>query len=205
MTFAAACAVLVRHLVEQAYGLPKGSARPASQASMGPPIGASEYVTVKIFTGPDGDFGTWGADYENDPTEGSTKVIEILENVYNFTASIQFFKNAVPSLGRVGSSPHDLSALDRAARLPTVLASSTMMELMERLGLGLEDNSPPRDIGSMIGDGAAHEDRANIDLTFNIVNQERFLLESFATADVTLKVQEPGKPTLTIETIEVTP
>lgn len=79
-----------------------------------------------------------------------------------------------------------------------------MMELMERLGLGLEDSSPPRDVGAMIGDGAAHEDRANIDLTFNIVNREQFLLESIATADVTLKLQEPGKPTLTTETIEVT-
>jgi hypothetical protein len=79
-----------------------------------------------------------------------------------------------------------------------------MMDLMERMGLGMENSTAPRDVGEFI-QGATWEDRGSVDMTFTIVNREQFLLESIATAEATLYVQEPGKPTLTTETIEVAP
>ena len=201
-SFVDACSHLVRKLVQTAYSMAANSVRPANQ---GYPAGneAGEFATVKIMDGPDSDFGTWSTTWLDDPTTNSTKVIENMENVYRFTASVQFFHHTAPAVDGAGLSPFGLGAVDKAARLATILSSTAMMDLMERMGLGLEDSSSPRDVSALVQD-ATWEDRGSVDLTFTIVNREQFLLESIATADVTLKVQEPGSPTLTTETIEVT-
>lgn len=194
---------MVRRLILTAYGMAADSVRPAGQAA---PTGreGEEFATVKIIVGPTSDFGAVSTQWQDDPTSNSTKVIENLENVYRFTASVQFFRHATPWPDAAGISPFGLSAVDKAARLDAVLASEAMMQLMERMGLGLEDTSEPRNVGALIG-GATWEDRGSVDLTFTIVNREQFLLESIASAEVTLEVQEPGKATLTTETIEVAP
>jgi hypothetical protein len=201
-SFVDACSYLVRTLVGTAYSMAANSVRPAGQAY---PTGdeMSEFATVKIITGPTADFGAWSVTYEDDPTLHSTKVLEDVENVYRFVASIQFFRHASPVKDAAGHAKFGLSAVDKASRLDTVLASSAMMELMERMGLGLEDSGAPRDIGALV-DGAVWEDRGSVDMTFVIVNREQFLLESFGSLAAEVRVASPGQTAPDTFPIEVT-
>lgn len=201
--FVEACGYMVRKLVRTAYNMPSDSVRPAKQAAPTEDEG-SEFATVKILVGPTSDFGAQSIRYEDDPATNSTKVEEIIDNVYRFVASVQFYRHAAPAVDSAGLSPFGMSAVDKAARLETILASTHMMELMERMGLGLEDSSEPRDVGALV-QSAIWEDRGSVDLTFVIVNRELFLLESIASASLGLKVQEPGHAELTTATIEVAP
>jgi hypothetical protein len=164
----------------------------------------AEFATVKIMAGPSSDFGAQSVTYENDPTTGSTKVNENIENVYRFTASIQFFRHATPTPDGAGLALFGMSAVDKAARLDTILASSSMMALMERMGLGLENSGEPRDVGAFV-QSATWEDRGSVDMTFVIVNREQFLLESFGSIKAAeLRYQSPGKTSPDVYPIEVT-
>jgi hypothetical protein len=200
-TFVDACSYLVRRLVQAAYNMPDNSVRPADQ---GYPTGnaVTEFATVKIISGPAGDFGTSSVGYEDDPSTGSTKVFENIENTYAFTASIQFFRHALPKDG-ANLPTFGLSAVDKAARLDSRLSSSSMMELMERMGLGLEDSGAPVDVGAIVG-GATWEDRGGVSMTFTIVNREQFLLESFGSASATVQVGQPGRSQPDVFPLEVT-
>jgi len=201
-SFADACNYLVRRLVETAYSMTANSVRPAGQAY---PAGdeMSEFATVKIMNGPTADFGAQSITYEDDPTAHSTKVYENIENNYRFTASIQFFRHATPAKDSAGLAQFGLSAVDKAARLDTVLGSDAMMELMERMGLGLEDSSAPRDVSALV-DGATWEDRGSVDMTFVIVNREQFLLESFGSLTAEVRAASPGQTQPDTFPIEVT-
>jgi hypothetical protein len=201
-SFADACSYLVRKLVGTAYSMATNSVRPAGQAY---PTGdeMSEFATVKIMAGPSSDFGAWSTTWFNDPTTNSTKVVENVESVYRFTASIQFFRHAAPAKDAAGRSKFGMSAVDRAARLDVILSSETMMQLQERMGLGIEDVSEPRDISALV-DGATWEDRGNVDVTFVIVNREQFLLESFGSLTAEIRVASPGQTEPDTFPIEVT-
>jgi hypothetical protein len=179
------------------------SVRPAGQPY---PVGneMAEFATVKIIKGPSGDWGSWWLGQSDDPTLNSTKVVETLDNVYHFTASVQFFRHATPAKDDAGLAPFGMGAVDRAARLETRLASSAMMELMERMGLGLEGGGDPVDVGALVN-GATWEDRGSVALDFVIVNREQFLIESIGSAEPMLKYASPGATELTTRTIEVTP
>lgn len=201
-SFTDACSHFVRKLVQTAYGMAVGSVRPAGQPY---PVGTemAEFATVKIIKGPSGDWGSWYTAWTDDPTTNSTKVIESIENVYRFTASIQFFRHASPAKDVAGLSKFGMGAVDRAARLETVLASEAMMQLMEAMGLGLEGGGDPVDVGALVN-GATWEDRGSVELEFSIVNREQFLLVSIASAEAILKYASPGAAELTTKTIEVT-
>jgi hypothetical protein len=200
-SFVDACAHFVRKLVQAAYSMPANSVRPAGQAY---PTGKEldEFATVKIDKGPSGDWGTWWMGWSDDPTTNSTKVVETLESLYRFTASVQFFRHASPSKDGAGLASYGLGAVDRAARLEAVLASSDMMELMERMGLGLEGGGDPVDVGALVN-GATWEDRGMVTLDFAIVNREQFLIESIGSAEAILKYASPGATEPTTTTIEV--
>ena len=203
-SFVDACSHLVRKLVGAAYNMPGGSVRPAGQPY---PVGdeTTEFATVKIMAGPSSDFGAQSITYENDPATGSTKVNENIENVYKFTASIQFFRHARPTSDDAGLAQFGLSAVDKAARLDAILASSPMMALMEQMGLGLEDSSEPRDVGAFVA-SSTWEDRGSVDMTFVIVNREQFLLESFGSIKAAeIRYQSPGKASPDVFPFEVTP
>jgi hypothetical protein len=203
-SFVDACSHFVRKLVGAAYNMPSGSVRPAGQPY---PVGneVSEFATVKIMAGPSADFGAQSVEYVNDPTTGSTKVNENIENVYRFTASIQFFRHATPTSDGAGLAQFGMSAVDKAARLDTILASSPMMALMEQMGLGLEDSSEPRDVGAFVN-SSTWEDRGSVDMTFVIVNREQFLIESFGSIkSAEVRYQSPGKTSPDVYPIEVTP
>jgi hypothetical protein len=202
-SFADACSHLVRKLVQAAYSMPDNSVRPSGQPY---PAGneMKEFATVKIMAGPTADFGAQSITYENDPTTHSTKVNENIENVYKFTASIQFFRHATPAADSAGLSQFGMSAVDKAARLDAVLSSSPMMALMEQMGLGLEDSSEPRDVGAFVA-SATWEDRGSVDMTFVIVNREQFLLESFGSIkSAEIRYQSPGQASPDVYPIEVT-
>lgn len=202
-SFVDACSHLVRKLVQAAYSMPNNSVRPSGQPY---PTGneMSEFATVKIMTGPSSDFGAQSVTYENDPATHSTKVNENIENVYRFIASIQFFRHAAPAADAAGLALFGMSAVDKAARLDARLGSSPMLELMERMGLGLENSSEPRDVGSFV-QSSTWEDRGSVDMTFVIVNREQFLLESFGSiAGAEVRFQSPGKSSPDVYPIEVT-
>lgn len=202
-SFVDACSHLVRKLVQTAYSMAPNSVRPSGSPY---PTGSemTEFATVKIITGPTADFGAQSVTYENDPATGSTKVNENIENAYRFTASIQFFRHATPGADEAGLAQFGMGAVDRAARLDTILASTPMMELMERMGLGLEDSSDPIDVGSMVN-GATWEDRGAVNMTFTIVNREQFLLESFGSISAAeLRYASPGQAQPDVLPIEVT-
>ena len=200
-TFTDACAYMVRRLVRTAYNMAANSVRPAKQAY---PVGVSEFATVQIIKGPTGDFGTSAIVWKDDPTAHSTKVIEEIETGYKFTASIQFFRHALPANGADGSSPFGLGAVDKAARLETVLGSTAMMDLMERMGLGLQGSGDPVDVGALVDD-AKWEDRGSITLDFVVINREQFILESIASVEFTAELASPGDVNLITETKEVAP
>jgi hypothetical protein len=180
-----------------------GSVRPAKQRYPADDD-VAEFATVGIITGPSADWGTWSTELADDLATGSTKIVETIDNVYKFTASIQFFRHATPANGRDGLPVFGLGALDKATRLEARLASESMMELMEQMGLGIESSSDPIDVAAIVND-TYYEDRGSVNIVFVIVNREQFLIESVGSAEVTLKVAEPGKVQPTTETIEVTP
>lgn len=200
MNFTEACNYMVRRLVEAAYSMADGTVRPAGQSY---PTGVAEFATVKIIKGPIADFGSVVTENLDDPTTGSTKVVENLDNVYRFTASVQFFRHAAPVVDGVGLPTFGLGAVDKAGRLEVRLASTALMALMERCGLGLEGSGDPIDVGALVHD-AYWEDRGSVTLDFTIVNREQFLVESIASVTATLKVSEPGAAQPLTETIEVT-
>ena len=199
-SFSDACNFCVRYLVRSAYGMAANSVRPSDQPY---PTGieGGEFATVKVIS-LNSDFGTWSTSCVQDPTLGSTKLIEQLDNVYNFVASIQFFRHSSPSVDTAGLSPFGLSAVDKAARLGVMISSSPMEQLMETMGLGLVDCSQPRNVASLI-DGVIWDDRGSVDITFCVVNRESILVATYGTVDVGLQIQEPGRPALATQTIEV--
>jgi hypothetical protein len=200
-TFTDACSHLVRKLIQTAYSMPANSVRPARQKY---PTGreCSEFATVDIIKGPTGDFGTHSRKYEDAPGEGVTQVVETLENVYKFCATIQFFRHATPAQDGSGLATSGVGAVDKAARIGAMLSSSASMDLMARMGLGIVGWGDPVDVGAIVND-ATWEDRGEVTIDFNIVNSEQFLLESFASAGITVEVQVPERDQLVTETIEV--
>lgn len=199
-TMTDACAYMVRRLVRTAYNMPANSVRPTKQPH---PTGVDEFATVGIIKGPAGDFGTSAITWSDDPTDHSTKVIESIETNYKFTASIQFYRHSAPAKDANGMSPFGMGAVDKAARLETILGSTLLMDLMERMGLGLQGSGQPVDVGALIDD-ARWEDRGSITLDFVVINREQFLLESIGSVEFTAEMSIPGKSQLTTETAEVT-
>ena len=201
-SFVDACAYMVRRLVRTAYGMGANSVRPAKQEY---PTGkeAEEFATVGIIKGPSGDFGSSSIVNTDDPTTGSTKVLESIEVGYRFTASIQFFRHASPTVDSAGQAPFGMGAVDKAARLDAILASSAMLALMEAMGLGLEGSGDPVDVGALVDD-SRWEDRGSVTFDFVVINREQFLIESYASAGVEVRIAEPGQTTPTVQTFEVT-
>jgi hypothetical protein len=194
---------MVRRLVRIAFDMQANSVRPEGQ-DYPTAKEAVEFATVKIINGPTGDYGTQSIVWSDDPTANSTKVLEEIETGYRFTASVQFYRHASPAPDSAGFAPFGLGALDRAARLEARLGSTPLMDLMERMGLGLQGSSSPVDVSKLIDD-ARWEGRGAVTLDFVIVNRETFAIESIASANVTVKVAEPGAAQPIEENLEVTP
>lgn len=157
------------------------------------------YICTTAVTGgagPGTDAGHWAT------TANSTNVVESVDSTYMFTASVQFFRHATPAADNVGLSPFGTGAFDKAARLESVLALTPNLDLMDTMGLGLEDVSTARNLSGLV-DGAVWEDRGSVDLTFTVVNRESVLLSSFASAEIDLLVQQQGGH-IDESTIEVT-
>ena len=205
-SFTDALGWLVRYLVQQAYSLPANSVRPANQKV---PTGAEgdEFATV-LLTSIDSDDGSYSVDYVPDPATGSTNVIETLDNIYRFTCSIQFFRHATPANDAMGLSPFGMGAFDKAARLGVRLSSSPMMDLMGRMGIGLEGLSQPRNLSSLM-DGARWEDRGSVDATFTVENRESVSIATLGSLEVDIKFQKQNGTivpiTVTATQPEVTP
>ena len=202
-TFKDACEFLVCYLVAKAYSMT--NVRPADQKA---PTGSDgvEFATVRIMTS-DSDFGRSFKSTKNDPTDGSTKVVQTLRNLYTFVCSIQFFRHAAPVNDSAGLAGFGLGAFDKAARLGNRLSQEDMLELSESMNLGIQSVSTARNVAALVN-GAYYEDRGSVDVTFTTPNDETLLLNSIASAEVDLQFAQPGRPHpdhATITASEVTP
>jgi hypothetical protein len=138
-------------------------------------------------TGPATDTTHWTA------IAASVQDVETLDNVYTFHASVQFFRHAAPALDSAGLSPFGLGAFDKATRLATKLSGTRMLELMDTMNMGLEESSPARNVAALVN-GGYYEDRGSVDMTFTIPNSETELVNTFATAGISIQVAYPGRP-----------
>jgi hypothetical protein len=201
-SFVDACSYLVRYLVRMAYSLPAHYVRPAKQLlAVGDDV--AEFATVKIIAGPSAEFGTSAIKWTDDPTPQSTLIIEKVDDIYRFTASVQFFRHAIP-VDSAHLPTFAMSAVDRASRLCSRLGSSTMLDLMETVGLGLEGAGQVVDVGDLVN-GSKWEDRGSVDLHFVVANYETFTHQSFASASFIAEYQAEGATSLQTKTIEVIP
>lgn len=148
--------------------------------------GASAYACTTAVTGgagPATDTTHWAV------TAQSTKVTESIETIDSFTASIQFFRHALPANNTAGRAVFGMGAFDKAVRLEALLALSSNLELMDSLGLCLESVGNPTNVGALV-DGATWEDRGAVDVTFTVSNAETALVETIASAEIDLWLQQ---------------
>ena len=161
--------------------------------------GASSYLCIMAVTGgtgPSTDNTHWA------PTSATTQAVEITDNLYTFATSIQFFRHAQPATDQIGLANFGLGAFDKASRLATRLAQEDMLELMDQMNLGIDANSPARNVAALVN-SAYYEDRGSVDFTFTIPNSETLLLNTFASIGVTLEFASPGQPAPDTRTITV--
>jgi hypothetical protein len=93
-----------------------------------------------------------------------------------------------------------MGAFDKATRLATKLSGARMLELMDTMNMGLEESSPARNVAALVN-GGYYEDRGSVDMTFTIPNRETELVNTFATAGISIQVAYPGRPSPDTETI----
>jgi hypothetical protein len=184
---------LVRQLLQAALGLtdenffrPHGMRTPAGAASQ-------PYATVQIYASDMASFDlrrflvTDPNVADVVPVGTSTNLIEVLETLDFFTASVQFWRDgAVDSAGRPtwGETAHS-----RARSLVARLELSENVALANSYGLGYSKASQVRDLSGNV-DGA-NERRAQVDLTFYVSNAEVAAINSFRYANLQLKIQQP--------------
>ena len=162
-------------------------------------VGANSYLCIMAVTGGTGpatDNTHWAT------TTPSTQTVEINENIYTFVTSIQFFRHANPSRDGAGLSTFGLGAFDKASRLASRLGQEDMLNLMDTMNLGIEDNSPARNVAALVN-SAYFEDRGSVDFTFTIPNSETLLLNTFANVGISLEFASPGQPAPDIRVLTV--
>ena len=100
-----------------------------------------------------------------------------------------------------GIARYSNAAVDRAARLPQRLWSSSAVALMNQLGLAFQGASQVRNLTAL--EGGTWESRGQVDLTFAVVNREASTIETILSVPLTTKSQSPGGD-ITTNTTEVT-
>jgi hypothetical protein len=163
-------------------------------------VGANAYACTHAVTGgagPAADTAHWSAAAQ------TTQTIETTENLYTFTTSIQFFRHKTPANDGAGLAQFGLGAFDKASRLATRLGQQDMLDLMDTMNLGIDGNSPARNVSALVNSGY-FEDRGSVDFTFTIPNSETLLLNTFAAAGITLQFASPGQPAPDTRTITET-
>jgi len=192
-----AVSYLVRYVVRMACGMPANSVRPANQLS---PVGGQtdEFATVLIMSG--GNIG--GAALIHVPlTDGSENITEAVEQLYRFTASIQFFRGADVMADPVGLAKWSSNAFDRAVRLGSLLELSAPRELMQRVGLCLIGKGSARDLSAL--NDAAWESRGSVDLEFCVVGSESAIIANYNQIAIVLAAELPDGTFVTTN-VEVT-
>jgi hypothetical protein len=160
-------------------------------------VGANAYVCTLAVTGgagPASDTTHWSA------TAQSTQIVETSDNLYTFTTSIQFFRHKTPAVDGAGLAQFGLGAFDKAARLVAQLGQQDMLDLMDVMNIGIDDNSPARNVSALVN-SAYFEDRGSVDITFTIPNSETLLLNTFAAVGISLQFASPGQPAPDTRTI----
>ena len=159
--------------------------------------GGNSYLCIMAVTGGTGpatDNTHWSA------TTPTTQTVETTENLYTFTTSIQFFRHKKPANDSAGLAAFGLGAFDKASRLATRLSQQDMLDLMDQMNLGIDGNSPARNVAALVN-GGYFEDRGSVDFTFTLPNSETLLLNTFASAGITLEFASPGQPAPDTRTI----
>lgn len=150
----------VRTLIRTLLGMPANSIRPANQNA---PAGAidEQFATVLIMT-----IGATGQDERFLANEAapSKNVVELIGGQRKFVASVQFFRG---------------DAYTKAMRLEALLSTSKAVDLMQQLGIGFVDSSPPRNLTGVVN--TLWEERGQIDLTFYVIAAEATSIPTYGT------------------------
>lgn len=186
----------VRTLVRTVMGMPDNSVRPANQAA---PVGGqvAQFATVQLVSSSEVGWANAGQVDNNDGT--SVASVDQLESV---VASVNFFRGADVAADPAGLAKAGSSAVTMARRLGQRLQLPSSAALMNDLGLGLLSVGEVRDLSSLVD--ANWESRGQVDLTFDISNQETEAVTTITSADVGLSFQPPGLPPRPPQDIEVT-
>lgn len=185
---------LVRRALARALGLtdtnffrPDGQRAPAGAAN-------APYATVKLYGATMASYNLRRYEVTDPAVEdvvpadpGDADLLEALEAMTEFTASVQFFRDgAVDGAGRPAWGE---GAFDRAKRLVMRIEMSDAAMYLAGLGLAYVSASQVRDL-SAVADGS-NERRAQVDLTFYVADAEVALMNMFKTATFAVEVQQP--------------
>lgn len=184
----------VRFLVRATMGMPANSVQPANQKH---PTGGEtrEWATVQIMDVVDA--GRPIQRYEVVPNV-TTDVAEAVQSVKQFTASVHFYGQ--PDADGAGQAKYSNAAFDRAAAISQRLSLSDSILRMETLGLGFLSASPARDLTSQVDQN--WRSHGQVDLTFNVVDEQRAIVAAIAVADVEIDYQR-SDGSIATRTIEV--
>jgi hypothetical protein len=147
--------IMIRSLIRTALAMPADSVRPANQEA---PTGlnSQQFATVLISSlVPLVDSAMGAVKRVINEVLPSTNISETVIVQYKAMVSVQFFKG---------------DALDKARRLAVLLASSSMAESMQKLGIGLVSVSAVRDLTGLVD--TLWELRGQLDIVFIILAKE---------------------------------
>lgn len=192
LDYVAALHELLRRLFREATGADENFFRPHGMRAPAGPANAP-YATLQIYSS-DGlslDIRRFlASDTEIGdvvPVGTTTNLVEILETMDEFTVSVQFWRDgAVDGSGRPswGENAHS-----RARTLAGRLWLSENVMRANVYGLGYAGASQVRDLSGNV-DGA-NERRAQVDLKFYASDALVSAINSFRTASLDIKVQQP--------------
>ena len=156
MTWTRALAILVRHVVREALGLPANTVRPANQSV---PAGAQDEVRVTVQVISDSSQGRPQRKY----TVQGNGLLETQFSPQRFTASVNIMRAGVRA-DAAGLANYSAEAFDYARRLPNILVMSASTELLTKYGLGFIRASPARDLSSLFDGSFEARDGLRLDL-----------------------------------------
>lgn len=184
----------LRYLVRVTMGMPANSVLPANQKH---PSGGEtrEWATVQIMDVVDA--GQPIQRYEAVPSV-HTDVAEAVQSVKQFTASVHF--HGQPEADAAGQAKYSNAAFDRAAAIRQRLSLSDSILRMENLGIGFLSASPARDLTSQVDQN--WRSHGQVDLTFNVVDEQRAIVPAINLADLELDFQR-SDGSIATRTIEV--
>lgn len=155
-----------RALVRDLLSLPENTVRPANN---GTPAGDPNLPLVTVLLVQEETNGNGNTLF----SDGVGTLVDIAtEGQYPITLSLQFFRE---------------NAINNAGRLRKLIVHPLVHERLMALGLGFVSSTNVRNLTALLN-RTLHEERAQLDMTFNLLRREVLSVESFASVQITLNL-----------------